>query len=149
MRSCRILRRQGAVSRPQTVAISSPEFCEAKCFCHIWVMKTLGLDLLPCSLQSVCDPHNLSFMLCFCVCKCATSIKQMMLSRATVVQGQPSQHIHNLSHLRHGWARTRMSSMAMKPGWPWTETASNITLDQTEERKKEWKKCKHYNEIQK
>lgn len=34
----------------------------------------------------------------------------------------------------------------MKPGWPWTETASNITLDQTEERKKEIKKKGRNNE---
>lgn len=39
-----------------------------------------------------------------------------------------------------------MSSMATKPGWPWTETASNITLDQTEERKKERKKKGRKNE---
>lgn len=36
----------------------------------------------------------------------------------------------SLSHSRQGWARTRMSSTAMYPGWPWTETASNITWEQ-------------------
>lgn len=38
---------------------------------------------------------------------------------------------------RQGCARTRISSMAMKPGWPWTETASKITC-KSERKKISW-----------
>lgn len=92
-------------------------------------MKAPSLDLLPGSVQPVSKPHNLSFTQCLWVCLCEMAIKQMMLSGATVVQGQPlwDTHTHTRNHLRQGWARTRMSSMAIKPGWPCTETASKIT----------------------
>ncbi len=81
---------------------------------------------------------------CMCVCvwvwEREIAIKQMMLSGLQLyrvkhyeIHTHPLTHsdthtyTHTQCHLRQGWARTRISSMAMKPGWPWTETASNIT----------------------
>lgn len=40
-------------------------------------------------------------------------------------------------HSRQGCASTRISSMAMKPGWPWTETASKMTC-KSERKKISW-----------
>lgn len=54
-------------------------------------------------------------------------------------------------YLRHGWANTRTSSTAMNPGWPCTDTASNITYHRGREKercgerkRREWNHILHH-----